>query len=261
VRQFGYLAVEGPTDVEFVGRLLRPSGLKRVERATDLDRFWERLIGEKQFPYRGSLTARIPAPGFFQNESHSVAAESAGGIKNLVTAVESAKATLGLRWNEVSALGVFADADWDDQPTGRFQRLKNELQGIGLPVSTSAPGEISDGHPRLGIYVFPDNRRQGTLEDLLNECAAKVYPGLLDGARAFVSGVDRTVLSPEDFEEVAKPPGEIKARLGCVASLLVPGSTLQVSVARNRWLRDDALAIENIAAVHAFLKRLLGLNA
>lgn len=101
--QYGYLAVEGPTDVEFVGRLLRPSGLKRVERATDLDRFWERLIGEKRFPFKGSLTARIPAPGFFQNDSHSVAVESAGGIGNLGNAVQSAKETLGLRWNEVSA--------------------------------------------------------------------------------------------------------------------------------------------------------------
>lgn len=158
-------------------------------------------------------------------------------------------------------IGVFADADWDDQPTGRFQRLKNELQDIGLPVSTSAPGEVSGGHPRLGIYIFPDNRRQGTLEDLLDECAAKVYPGLREGARAFVDGADRTILSPEDIEEIAKTSGGIKATLGCVASFLMPGSTLQVSVARNRWVRDDALAIENIAAVHSFLKRLLGLNA
>jgi hypothetical protein len=113
----------------------------------------------------------------------------------------------------------------------------------------------------MGIYVFPDNRRQGTLEDLLDECAGQVYPSLLTSARRFVGGVDRAVLTAEDVEEVAKPSGEIKATLGCMASFLRPTKTLQVSVTDNRWLCDETLALDNIRSVHSFLVELLGLDA
>ncbi|HMD69857.1 MAG TPA: DUF3226 domain-containing protein [Bryobacteraceae bacterium] len=256
---YGYLAVEGPTDVEFVGRLLRASGLRRVQNAYEVDDLWRILI-PNEYPPGGDLLKRVPVPGFFRSDTHSVAVESAGGLDRLVPAVQDTRSQLFPRWEEVVALGLMADAD-QETPPDRFQRLRNALQEIGMPVPVSVPGEISDGRPRLGIYVFPDNLRQGTLEDLLGECAAKVYPGLLDGARTFVGGVDRTVLTQEDVEEAAKPSGEIKATLACIAGFLVAGGTLQVSVARNRWLRDDALALDNIAAVHTFLKHLLGLNA
>jgi hypothetical protein len=261
VRQYGFLAVEGPTDVEFVGRLLRLSGLNRVRLADEVDGFWRGLI-PKEWPPCGDLMKRVPVPGFFQSDSHSVAVRSADGFERLVSSVLLMRSQLHSdEWSEVAALGVLADADWKDHPSDRFQRLKDDFQGIGLPIPVSGPGEVSEGRPRIGIYVFPDNRSQGTLEDLLDECAAKIYPGLRDGARAFVDGVDRTALTAEDLEEVAKLSGETKARLACLAGFLVPGSTLQVSVARNRWLRDDALAIGNIGAVHRFLNHLLGLNA
>jgi hypothetical protein len=256
---YGYLAVEGPTDVEFVGRLLRASGLRRVQKADEVDDLWRILI-PTEYPPGGDLLKRVPVPGFFRSDTHSVAVESAGGLDRLIPAIEDTRSQMFPRWSEVAALGVMADAD-QEAPHDRFQRLKYALQEIDLPVSATEPGEVSAGNPRLGIYVFPDNHHQGTIEDLLDQCAAKVYPGLRDGARAFVRGIDRNRLTQKELKEVDKPSGEIKARLGCVASLLVPGSTLQVSVARNRWLRDDALAIDNIAAAHTFLKRLLGLNA
>lgn len=257
--QYGYLAVEGPTDVEFVGRLLRPSGLKRVQRAGDVDDLWRVLI-PSEYPPGGDLLKRVPVPGFFRSDTHSVAVESAGGLDRLVPAIQDTRLRLFPRWSELAALGLLADADREDPPD-RFQYLKEDLRGIDLPIPVSGPGEISEGTPRIGVYVFPDNRRQGILEDLLEECVSAVYPDLLKGARAFVGGVDRAVLTAEDVEEVAKPSGEIKAMLGCIAGFLVPGSTLQVSVARNRWLRDDALALDNIRTVHSFLIELLGLDA
>jgi hypothetical protein len=228
--------------------------------ADTVDDFWQVLI-PKEYPYSGDLLKRVPVPGFFQSPSHSIAVESAGSVSGLVKSTGLTKSALRSRWKEVSSMGVMADADWTSHPSERFQRLKEDLRGIGLPISASAPGEISGGPPRMGIYVFPDNRRQGTLEDLLDECAGQVYPSLLTSARRFVGGVDRAVLTAEDVEEVAKPSGEIKATLGCMASFLRPTKTLQVSVTDNRWLCDETLALDNIRSVHSFLVELLGLDA
>ncbi len=38
--KYGYLVVEGPHDIEFVYRLLRPFGLNRIRFEADLDPFF-----------------------------------------------------------------------------------------------------------------------------------------------------------------------------------------------------------------------------
>src|SRR5437899_2602972 len=45
-----YLVVEGPHDVEFIGRLGRPLGLRRIPMKDDVDPFWQKLI-PSAFPH------------------------------------------------------------------------------------------------------------------------------------------------------------------------------------------------------------------
>ena len=70
------IVVEGPHDVEFVGRLLRLDGFARVRYESELDGFWQPLV-PRAFPHGGDLLKRVPVPSFFARGEHSVAVHSA----------------------------------------------------------------------------------------------------------------------------------------------------------------------------------------
>ena len=50
-----------------------------------------------------------------------------------------------------------------------------------------------------------------------------------------------------------------KAIVGSIVSILRPGKAIQVSIQDDRWLRDDALTLPKIKAIHDFLKALFDL--
>lgn len=80
------------------------------------------------------------------------------------------KAVFGRRQN-YEAIGIVLDADNPDVTT-RWQQLcdQSELQAYPLPSAPEPDGTIIDGppdHPRLGIWLMPDNSNPGMLEDFL----------------------------------------------------------------------------------------------
>lgn len=60
-----YLVVEGPHDIEVIGRVLRNYGFVKIEQMSELDSFWYDLI-PKSYPPGGNLLKRVPVPIFFQ---------------------------------------------------------------------------------------------------------------------------------------------------------------------------------------------------
>lgn len=90
--------------------------------------------------------------------------EAAEGIDGVLRQVFRAKNT--------RRLGIVVDAD---QPEDRrWEQLRDRLaeQGVALPASPEPYGTICPGfHPewRVGVWMMPDNRRSGMLEDLLIE--------------------------------------------------------------------------------------------
>ena len=74
-----------------------------------------------------------------------------------------------LRATELEALGVVVDADgdaaarWDQLRTwcgGEFAELPDQIPADGLEI-------VHTGLPRFGIWIMPDNRFTGMLEDFL----------------------------------------------------------------------------------------------
>jgi hypothetical protein len=250
-----YITVEGPHDVELIAALLRPEGFKRVQFRKDLDPYWHRLVPEK-FPYRDDLLARVPVPIFFQSGERGMALHAAGGETNLISKVEE---TISVLPSPPTGLGVILDADSTKPPIERFDRIAAGLQKCGVEPP-AAPGEISAAVPRCGVYVLPDNLSQGTLEDLLLECGAAVYPGLLGQARTFISGIDPDAaeLAGDDMKDFGRGAGRNKATIASMASVLRPGKAIQNSIQDNRWLKDPrSLALPRIAAVRDFLLKLI----
>jgi len=60
-RLLSYLVVEGPHDIEFVGRFLKIGGLSRIKQLADLDAAFARLV-PRDFPHRGDLLKRVRLP-------------------------------------------------------------------------------------------------------------------------------------------------------------------------------------------------------
>jgi hypothetical protein len=113
---------------------------------------------------------------------------------------------------------------------------------------------VTNGPPRLGAFVLPDNQSAGTLEDLLLECAQSSYPGLLSSARNHVTAAlaDET-LTKDDAEDFLKPSGQNKAVVASIGGILRPGKAIQTSIQDNRWLDGAALQLPRIKAVQDFL--------
>ncbi len=83
--------------------------------------------------------------------------------------------------------GVVLDADSPDL-RGKWQSLRDRLNrgGVAIPAVPEPGGTIieqSEKHPRLGIWLMPDNSADGMLEDF---CASLAVPETFDYARACV---------------------------------------------------------------------------
>lgn len=256
--KYGCIVAEGPHDVEFVAKLLSAFGFKRVNAIKDLDSFWSDLV-PRTFPYKGDLLRRVPIPLFLKNDTGSVAVHCAIGDTRIARTVEE-----DLELLDVSALtgvGVILDADNDTSATERFSSMKHALGSVRLSLPDAA-GQVLPGSPRCGIYVMPDNTSNGTLEDILLECAAVSYPSLRSAAEEYVGSVNRDdpILARELKREFFKPAGEKKAIAGCISSVLRPGKAIQVSIQDNRWIDENTMNLPNVNAVRKFLSELLELS-
>jgi len=256
--KYGILVVEGPHDVEFVYRLLRPFGLQRVQMESDLDPFLKPLI-PRDYPPGGDLQKRMSTPLFLQNTTHAFAVHSATGDSRLVATVQEDLVILDPAG--LTGVGILLDADRNKtvSAAARYAEIQRKMQAISLPL-TGAAGTVTGGGPKRGCFVLPDNAVEGTLEDLLLECAQAVYPTLLGSASTHANAALKdTTLTPEDLEQIHKPSGRSKAVVGSIASILRPGKATQVSLQDNRWLHGPTLALPRVKAVQDFLAALFEL--
>ena len=206
--KYGYLVVEGPHDAEFVYRLLRPFGMKRVGLEADLDPFFIPLI-PRTYPPDGDLQKRMPTPLFIKSGSHAVVIHSAIGDTRLIQTAEEDMRIID--FNSLTGIGVLLDSDTDKSPADRYSTIRDGLRANKLDFPDDA-GSVSGANPRLGAFVLPDNQTQGTLEHLLLECAGQVYSAMLATATAHVNAAfqDQSLLT-EDL--VDPPPGAGRSRV------------------------------------------------
>ena len=252
--RYCYIVAEGLQDVEFLIRLLKPRGLNRVTQFDKLDQFWKPLIPDK-FPFKGDLMKRVPVPMFLQNSEVSVAVDSANGIKRLTETLEETLALITA--SQVFGLGVILDADDEETPPVRFQKLSAELAQTGLTLPPTL-GVVTKGAPRCGIFIIPDNETSGTLEDILLDCAQVNYPDLLEKATNYIDNIDAAQLDKDDLRDFRKQAGKKKAVISSITSVLKPGKALQVSLQDNRWLDGAAMNLPQLQTLQRFLEEILG---
>ena len=257
--KYGFLVVEGPHDVEFAYRLLSPFGLQRVRTVSDLDPLFRQLI-PREYPPGGDLQIRMSTPLFLRSVTHVLALHSARGDSRLVETLQENLSILDPA--PLTGVGILLDADLDKTTSAaaRYSAIRAKMLAIGMPLPAAA-GAVSGANPKRGCFVLPDNVAQGTLEDILLECAQLVYPILLGSATAHLAAAMKdATLTKDDLDQVLnKPSGKNKAIAASISSILRPGKAIQASVQDNRWLRGPTLALPRVKAVQTFLTDLFEL--
>ena len=65
------------------------------------------------------------------------------------------------------AVGILADGN--DDPEARWQSISDTLRrgDVRLPEAFDPDGAVMEGEPRVGVWLMPDNRASGELEDFV----------------------------------------------------------------------------------------------
>ena len=258
--RYHLLVLEGPHDLEFVGRYLRKIfGFKRVEHAAELsDTVIVNLI-PRQYPPGGNILRRVPVPAFFKNEDQFVVVQTARAWEKLATTafdlVDSFDDCI------FESVGLIADADNDQCPEKRCSDYAVQLSQL-QPECSYLPGEIAGTQPRVGVYILPDNENPGTLENVLLECGNEAYSTIITAAEKYVDSVSDNVLGlrKKDSQQFAAPAGKNKAVVGAVGSVLRPGKAIQMSIHDNQWISNKTFHLPSVQQFKKFLEELLGLE-
>ncbi len=264
-----YLLVEGQQDVLFVGRLLEELGLRSVRVPSEIPGKWQPFVDgflrQRDQALRDAGREGIPLwqmfkPACLLSDTHVVVVEKVGGNRRQFGRTLRATNELidgGLA--ALTAVGIVPDAD--AAPAASLRSAQDALHAAGLAAPPNDQ-EVVLGPPNTGIFVLPGNGDPGGLEEVLLDCANTVYPKLAGRAHEYVDSID--IGGPEynesDMQEMRTPRGPVKARIGAISSVLKPGSTIQASILRDRWICETTMAIPRIDSLARFLRNLCGLN-
>lgn len=239
------IVVEGAHDSAFLGRLLRRRGFTEITSKGSLPQLWQGMI-PKDFPADGDRLNHVVAyPDVFARSGDlAVGIVVAGSDGQLVPQLQ--------RLIEISSpvsftgIAVILDAD-EVGASKKFAGVRRKIAAINEEYRANGradaaidlpdqPGVLTNGTPRVGIYVLPDNNAQGRLETLLRACAEQAFPHLLTPTDHWVDSVRKLAAVPP---ALATPSGPDKAVLHGIGTLLQPGGSLAVAIRDHPWLPDQ----------------------
>ena len=263
------LVVEGAHDASFFGHLLAAKGYRQARYLHEVPEHWKPLIPVRYPVARDEYLDRvIRFPDIHVAQTgHDCGIIVAGGDTRAINGLRTALEQLGPE--RFRGIGIVIDVDHDHDVNRRFDQFVDQLAqlnkeaqadgtpGFPLPLPT-APGELTPGTPALGIYLFPDNQRQGALETVLLECAALEHAVLeAETARLVGELAQRAKAHPASLKALAGVSGRAKAQAGMIANVLQPGDSLAVAVQKGGWFGATALTMPGVALADGFLDSLL----
>lgn len=168
------------------------------------------------------------SPAYLTKSNRYLVVRSLGGKKEVFG--ELAIALLGQI--NPNAVGVFVDANDKgvkacvDSFGSWFANANRFVHANEVDAGTSREG----GGPRLGLWVAPDNSRNGRLEDLVMETVDRTLPRQAVAGKEFIGAM--TSIEPEKCSEHRS-----KAILGAIHQTVSPGASLAVCLQKSTaWL-------------------------
>ncbi|XKE95407.1 hypothetical protein LG326_03480 [Metaplanococcus flavidus] len=260
MKKYYYFIVEGVHDTAAIWRYIKLMNLNKVLNSDEVDEFWERTI-PKNFPHNKELRKRVPVPTFFKNEEISLAVQSAGGDGELIRSMNS---ITNIDYAELSGIAIFCDADQkmaSDRFNEVYKKLLDEVVNEELLeiIEGTELDNFKKGQTNFGVYIFPDNENNGTLEDLLIEGAEISYKELLDSARVYVDTA-KNIEATYIREARWSISSEKKVLIGVMANILKPGKANQMSIEDNKWISDSTISITKQQKVQDFIRSIMDIE-
>ncbi len=257
-RRYALFAVEGDTDQIVIRQVLkRILGLELWDGdIRNLQSLWPRqsdIVPNYSSATSSNIYKRISPPSLLYNNDISVVIFQGGGSM-LISRLTALFDNSDLH-KDLDAFALFADADRRD-PQQIVLRYQKELR-VYLPNLPAKAGQICKGSQLLGAYIFPDNRQQGVVENLVIECGDVAYKELLDSARDYVKSFQQRRSSLASWAPFDKE----KALIASVVSLLKPGKTNSVSLQDNEWISQTTQNASMLQSLITFCKEMLRLSA
>lgn len=261
-KKYCLVVVEGPHDQAIVGKLLRMSKLEKFNGDPNkLDSFWLDL--KPDYPRKNDLYKPMSMPYIYTSDTHSVAVCNGEGRQN----VPKEAVTIYLSYGQsLHSIGLIVDADEQLPPkvmSECLDALKNEAKAVEMafPSVPNIPGTVIAGKPRIGMYVLPDNVNPGTLDTVLVQCAAEIYPGYKLSAEYFLNHVLANV-SDKHTERLKKPLSREKSLVSSIVSVLKPGRGNAPSIHDDNWISDRTLKrVSELTSLKQFIADLLELSS
>jgi hypothetical protein len=154
-----------------------------------------------------------------------------------------------LRQHEPDAVGAVIDAN-DAGVADGVASYRTTFGQLYDHASDVKAGSVVQGSPTLGLWVAPDNRSAGRLDDALLQAAQKAKPKLAAAGERFVKYAEKN--EPGSWTD-----DRTKALLGAVYQVVNPGASLAVSLRDSACWFDQGLSkTEPFKALLEFLGKL-----
>lgn len=168
-------------------------------------------------------------PKYLRNSDRWIEVRQLGGIPGVLG--ESARDLLERA--KADAVGVIVDAN-ESGVANRVKAFRNRFHNVYAHADKVEPGTICPGNPCLGLWVAPNNKKGGTMSDLMLEAALKVKPKLTQTGSEFVASL-------ENLEPGKWSAHRSKAILGSIGQAARPGASLAVALQEQKWLFETNL--------------------
>jgi hypothetical protein len=264
------LVVEGAHDAAFFGKLLARRGFNQIKKLTDVPNDWQPLV-PRRYPFTdaGSLDRMVTCPEFWvRTTTGDICGVSvANGDSNLLARVRDGVDLID--GDAFASIGIVLDSDYAVSPADRFasfaetlgpwndKAVEDRRPGFPLPM-LAQPSVMAGANIRFGVHQLPGLAHQGTLETILLECADAMHPVLrAEAARVLDIAHGTYDLDHADLKKARSPAGRGKAECGIIANVLMPGSSLAVSLRDSTWLPENEALVPFVHEAAAFLDALL----
>lgn len=260
------IVVEGAHDASFLGQLLKARGFLAANRLSLVPEHWK-ILFPKAFPMDGETLDRVMRfPDVFTQDEVVIGITTSGSDSRIISTLRSVIDAIGPA--SLAGIAVFIDIDKQDTAV-RFAAIQKRIIAMnkaaedegqpGYPIAVpQIAGVMKAGRPPVGVFLFPDNKNSGALEDILLECARINHPAIAKAAVSFVADLDRTSPTDQvDLKLLRSGMGKGKAVVGTIANLLKPGASIASSLAQTEWLAEPANQHELVGGANAFLGALL----
>jgi hypothetical protein len=271
-QQHFLIAVEGNHDQSFIGRVLQKAlefckfegTHQELKEIFEIDQFWRKFI--PIYPSDdGKVYERLNPPSFFYNKNQEIyIGIYVGGGSSLVSNLELQLSNNSGYLEYLSGFAVIADADRQ----AAHEVANNYSKGLadlfpGFGSVKNCIGQVVTDPLRMGIYILPNNKDQGVLENLMTQCGSLVYIDYLEKAEAYIQQfLDEENKLLNSYSHLKwKPFDREKALIATVVSVLQPGCTNTVSIAQDKWISKETLEqVPDMVQLVRFLKALLGIE-